>query len=180
MVRQLESSSKGLPIEIYVFTDTTVWAEYEDIQSDIFDHIFAVLTEFERISDKGGVLGAMESMYQRSKIQDESLHYESLKDNGELPIIGVNTYLSEKSNDAEKEQELSRCSDDEKSEQIKRLQGFQKDHASSSQEALDKLSEVALNGGNIFEELLTTVNSCSLCQISSILYEVGGKYRRNM
>lgn len=140
----------------------------------------AVLAEFERISDKGGVLGAMESMYQRSKIQEESLHYESLKDNGELPIIGVNTYLSDNSNDADQELELSRCSDDEKMDQITRLRNFQKAHKDKSEQALRKLREVALSGGNIFEELLSTVNSCSLGQISSVLYEVGGKYRRNM
>lgn len=140
----------------------------------------AVLAEFERISDKGGVLGAMESMYQRSKIQEESLHYERLKDSGAHPIIGVNTYLSDDSKDTEQEHELSRSSDDEKMDQIKRLRDFQKNCDDKSEQALKRLREVALDGGNIFEELLSTVNSCSLGQISSILYEVGGKYRRNM
>lgn len=139
----------------------------------------AVLSEFERISDKGGVLGAMESMYQRSKIQEESLYYETLKDSGELPIIGVNTYLSDK-DAGEFEIEMSRSSDEEKMDQIHRLQNFQKANADQSQKALNELREVALSGGNIFEELLKTVNFCSLGQITSVLYEVGGKYRRNM
>ena len=140
----------------------------------------ALLQEFERISDKGGVLGAMESMYQRSKIQDESLHYEMKKDSGELPIIGVNTYLSEKNKAEGTEIELSRSSSDEKNDQIKRLQSFQKRNQGKSKEALERLSEVALSGENIFEELLTTVNYCSLGQITNKLYEIGGKYRRNI
>lgn len=139
----------------------------------------AVLSEFERISDKGGVLGAMESMYQRSKIQEESLHYETLKDSGALPIIGVNTYLSDKGHE-EVEIEMSRCTDEEKRDQIDRLNKFQEENKEHSAQALLKLREVALSGGNIFEELLSTVNTCSLGQITSVLYEVGGKYRRNM
>lgn len=139
----------------------------------------AVLSEFERISDKGGVLGAMESMYQRSKIQEESLHYETLKDSGELPVIGVNTYLSDQ-DDQEMEIELSRCSDEEKQDQIDRLENFKKQHKDKSQQYLDRLKTVALNRQNIFEELLHTVNYCSLGQITQVLYEVGGRYRRNM
>lgn len=139
----------------------------------------AVLNEFERISDKGGVLGAMESMYQRSKIQEESLYYESKKDSGELPIIGVNTYLK-KSEEVEEEIELSRCSDEEKSDQINRLTLFKKEHQDKSKEVLKRLRDVALNNGNIFEELLTTVNYCTLGEITNVLYEVGGRYRRNM
>jgi methylmalonyl-CoA mutase len=140
----------------------------------------AVLQEFERISDKGGVLGAMESMYQRSKIQEESLHYEGLKDSGEFPIIGVNTFIADDIADQmQQEIEISRCSDDEKNDQITRLNKF-KDRNEDSSMALDKLRSVALAGDNIFEELLTTVNSCSLGEISSVLYEVGGRYRRNM
>lgn len=141
----------------------------------------AVLAEFERISDKGGVLGAMESMYQRSKIQEESLYYEGLKDSGDLPIIGVNTYIADNIQEQlQQEIEISRCSDDEKQNQITRLNGFKDTNKDKSTEALDRLREVALNGGNIFEELLYTVNFCSLGEISSILYEVGGRYRRNM
>jgi len=139
----------------------------------------AVLTEFERISDKGGVLGAMESMYQRGKIQEESLYYETLKDSGEFPIIGVNTFLPEKHGEW-KPIELSRASEAEKNDQIDRLNAFQKRNAGKSAECLKRLRDVALTGGNIFEELLTSVRYCSLGQITSVLYEVGGRYRRNM
>jgi isobutyryl-CoA mutase len=141
----------------------------------------AVLAEFERISDKGGVLGAMESMYQRSKIQEESLYYESLKDSGELPIIGVNTYIAENIDEQmSMEIEISRCSDEEKEDQITRLEKFQQKNADRSADALQRLKNVALSGGNIFEELLYTVNFCSLGQITNMLFEVGGRYRRNM
>lgn len=141
----------------------------------------AVLQEFERLSDKGGVLGAMESMYQRGKIQEESLFYETKKDTGELPIIGVNTYLAENiSEQMNQEIELSRCTDKEKQNQIDRLNSFKKRNKDHSQAALIKLKEVILNEENIFEELLSTVNYCSLGEITSVLYEVGGRYRRNM
>ncbi len=141
----------------------------------------AVLKEFENISDKGGVLGAMESMYQRSKIQEESLYYETLKDTGALPIIGVNTYIAPNIKDQmAKEIEISRCSDDEKMDQINRLNAFKARNKNTSKDALDKLKQVALSNGNIFEELLYTVNHASLGEITNVLYEVGGKYRRNM
>ncbi|ATH09381.1 methylmalonyl-CoA mutase [Halobacteriovorax marinus] len=151
---------------------------YEEL-CDIVEE--AVLAEFERISDKGGVLGAMESMYQRGKIQEESLHYETLKDNGELPIIGVNTYIADNFEELlNQEIEISRCSDDEKNEQIARLNAFKEKNSDHSKEALEKLQQVALSGGNIFEELLKTVNYCSLGEITNVLYEIGGRYRRNM
>lgn len=141
----------------------------------------AILAEFERISDKGGVLGAMESMYQRGKIQEESLYYETLKDSGELPIIGVNTYIADNIDEQlNQEIELSRCSDEEKNDQINRLNEFKKKNSAHSKQALTKLREVCLNGGNVFEELLSTVNYCSLGEVTSVLYEVGGRYRRNM
>ncbi|WP_412473915.1 fused isobutyryl-CoA mutase/GTPase IcmF [Halobacteriovorax sp. YZS-1-1] len=141
----------------------------------------AILSEFERISDKGGVLGAMESMYQRSKIQEESLHYETLKDSGELPIIGVNTYIADNIDEQlNQEIELSRCSDEEKKGQIARLNDFKERNKNKSEDALNRLREVALSGGNIFEELIETVNYCSLGEITNLLYEIGGKYRRNM
>lgn len=141
----------------------------------------AVLKEFEKISDKGGVLGAMESMYQRSKIQEESLYYEGLKDSGEFPIIGVNTFIADDIQEQlQQEIEISRCSDEEKNNQITRLENFKSEHGQESVKHLDKLRKVALSGENIFEELLTAVNFCSLGEISSVLYEVGGKYRRNM
>jgi methylmalonyl-CoA mutase len=139
----------------------------------------AVLSEFERISDKGGVLGSMESMYQRGKIQEESLYYETLKDSGEFPIIGVNTFLPEKMQDW-KPIELSRASESEKNDQIQRLENFKSKHQNKSGACLNRLRKVALSGENIFEELLTTVRYCSLGEITSVLCEVGGRYRRNM
>jgi methylmalonyl-CoA mutase len=147
--------------------------------SDIVEE--AILTEFERISDKGGVLGAMESMYQRGKIQEESLYYETLKDNGEFPIIGVNTYLAPNIEEQmQQEIEISRCSDEEKTKQITRLRSFQASNEGKRQEALDQLRSAIMNNQNVFEELLQTVNYCSLGQITNLLYEVGGRYRRNM
>jgi len=141
----------------------------------------AVLKEFESISSKGGVLGAMESMYQRAKIQEESLYYERLKDSGELPIIGVNTYIADNVNEQlDQEIELSRSSDAEKMSQIERLQNFKKSHITTSQDYLKRLEDVVLNEKNIFEELLITVQYCSLGEITQLLYEVGGRYRRNM
>lgn len=141
----------------------------------------AILAEFDRISDKGGVLGAMESMYQRSKIQDESLYYERLKDSGEFPIIGVNTYIADNI-DAQMAQEIniSRCSAEEKTNQIKRLEKFKAENSDKSKQAIKKLEDVALRGENIFQELMETVNFCSLGEISAALYRVGGRYRRNM
>lgn len=140
-----------------------------------------VLKEFERLSERGGVLGAMESMYQRGKIQEESLYYERLKDLGKFPIIGVNTYIADNIDEQMgQEIEMSRASHEEKKEQIKRLRSFQKRHKKRSEKELVKLKDVALKGGNIFEALLQAVRFCSLGEITSVLYEVGGKYRRNM
>jgi methylmalonyl-CoA mutase len=141
----------------------------------------AVLDEFERISDRGGVLGAMETMYQRGKIQEESHYYESKKDSGELPIIGVNTYIAKDiESKMNQEIDLSRSSVEEKNDQINRLRDFQGSNKEKSLKALESLREVVLNDGNIFEELLMTVNYCSLGEITNLLYKVGGKYRRNM
>ncbi len=159
-------------------TDNPLQGSYiVDELSDIVED--AVLTEFERISDKGGVLGAMESMYQRGRIQEESLYYETLKDSGEFPIIGVNTFLPTKMAEW-KPIEMSRASSAEKNDQIKRLEDFRARHKDKSHECLKRLRNVALTGGNIFEELLTSVRYCSLGEITAILYEVGGRYRRNM
>jgi methylmalonyl-CoA mutase len=140
----------------------------------------AVLAEFQRISDRGGVLGAMETQYQRSKIQEESLYYETLKHNGELPIIGVNTFLNPNSSEEDYEIELARATEDEKVQQITNLRAFQDRHKDAVGPALQRLKEVARSGGNIFEELMETVKVASLGQITSALYEVGGQYRRNM
>lgn len=141
----------------------------------------AILAEFDRITERGGVLGAMERMYQRGKIQEESLYYESLKHSGELPIIGVNTFKSDsRTVEEEREIELIRSTEDEKLQQINTLSAFQKRNDPESEAALERLRNVARNNGNLFEELMETVKVSSLGQISHALYEVGGQYRRNM
>ncbi|WP_370647589.1 methylmalonyl-CoA mutase family protein [Rhodohalobacter sp. 614A] len=141
----------------------------------------AILSEFDRLTERGGVLGAMESMYQRGKIQEESLHYESLKHSGEKPIIGVNTFQSESvSAEDEKEIELIRSTEEEKNQQIKSLESFHNRNREKSKEALLKLKKVAREEGNLFKELMETVKVASLGEITHALYEVGGQYRRNM
>lgn len=138
-----------------------------------------VLDEFERISKRGGVLGAMESRYQRNKIQEESLYYEHLKSTGKLPIIGVNTFVSDKPLE-EETIELSRSTEEEKRWQLDNLIAFQKRNEAFSKNYLNRLKKVALENGNIFEELMETVKYASLGQITDALFEVGGRYRRNM
>ncbi len=139
----------------------------------------AVLTEFERLSERGDVLGAMESMYQRGKIQEESLHYERLKHTGDHPLVGVNTFVAEDGEDAP-EPPLTRATSDEKDARLAHLADFHKRQLQRAPAALAELQSVARDKGNIFEELLRTVRSCSLGQISNALYEVGGQYRRSM
>jgi methylmalonyl-CoA mutase len=141
----------------------------------------AILDEFERISKRGGVLGAMELQYQRGKIQDESMLYEQRKHSGELPIIGVNAYLNPREgNLIPFDIPLSRSTSEEKQEQIVNLRNFQKRNAAKAVESLAKLQQVASQGGNIFEQMMETARYASLGQITGALYEVGGKYRRNM
>ncbi|MDI9357694.1 MAG: methylmalonyl-CoA mutase family protein [Phycisphaerales bacterium] len=140
----------------------------------------AVLLEFERISERGGCLGAMERMYQRNKIQEESMYYEKKKLMGDLPIMGVNTFLNPNGNPASLPKEIIRSSKFEKEQQIKNLEVFHKRNELHREEKLKKLKTVALQGGNIFEELMEAVKYCSLGDITHALYEVGGKYRRNM
>jgi len=141
----------------------------------------AVYQEFERISERGGVLGAMDTMYQRGKIQDESLYYEHKKHDGSLPLIGVNTFLPKEGQEDEvHELELIRSSDGEKQDQIRHVRAFQSIHSDVSAEALARLQQVARERGNVFAELMETVKSNSLGQISAALYSVGGEYRRNM
>jgi len=148
------------------------------------DHVEEmVLREFERLSERGGVLGAMELQYQRSKIQEESLLYETKKHDGSMPIIGVNTYIDPKRLEPgfrESDFELRRASPEEKKAQLDNLQAFQKGHAGTAPAALEKLKRVAVSGGNVFEELMETVRHASLGQIVAALYEVGGQYRRSM
>ncbi|MYL36588.1 fused isobutyryl-CoA mutase/GTPase IcmF [Halobacillus litoralis] len=142
----------------------------------------AVLQEFERINDRGGVLGAMERQYQRGKIQEESLYYEGKKHSGDLPIIGVNTYLNPNPPSEEEidSMELARASKEEKNHQITELRRFQQSNEQKAAEALHRLKQTAAGGGNIFAELMETVKVASLGQITNALYEVGGQYRRNM
>ena len=138
----------------------------------------AVLREFESISDRGGVLGAMETGYQRGKIQEESMKYETLKHDGSLPLIGVNTFLPETA-PAETTIELARSTEEEKQGQIRRLHDFQQAHSASSDEALKKLKDAVTEGGNGFEALMEAVRHCSLGQLTDAFFEVGGQYRRN-
>ena len=141
----------------------------------------AVYQEFERISERGGVLGAMDTMYQRGKIQEESLYYESKKHDGSLPLIGVNTFLPKEGQEDEvHELELIRSTEDEKNDQIRHLRAFQSTHGDERDAALSDLQGVARERGNVFAELMETVKSSSLGQISAALYDVGGEYRRNM
>ena len=140
----------------------------------------AVLREFERIDDRGGVLGAMETMYQRGKIQEESLFYEHQKHSGQLPVIGVNTFFGSDTDSEVAPVVLMRSTTDEKDRQIANLRSFQRRKKSEVGLALDRLKEVARTGGNLFDELLSTVQVCSLGQITNALFEVGGQYRRNM
>ncbi len=142
----------------------------------------AVLMEFERITERGGVLGAMESGYQRGKIQEESMYYELLKHSGEYPIVGVNTFIDPDANYEETMAclELARSDDDQKDEQLRRLAAFKEIHGEVAGDALAKLQQTALEGGNMFAELMNTVQHCSLGTITQALYDVGGKYRRNM
>ncbi|MFC0776063.1 methylmalonyl-CoA mutase family protein [Terrimonas alba] len=140
----------------------------------------AVLTEFDRLTERGGVLGAMERMYQRNKIQEESLFYEHQKHTGELPLIGVNTFLNKKGSPTIIPGEVIRSTTEEKEQQIKALQAFWKRNENRSEDELKKLKTVAINNGNLFAQLMETVKYCSLGQITHALYEVGGQYRRNM
>ncbi|HTO35431.1 MAG TPA: methylmalonyl-CoA mutase family protein, partial [Flavobacterium sp.] len=140
----------------------------------------AVLAEFDRITERGGVLGAMETMYQRSKIQEESLYYETLKHTGEFPIIGVNTFLSSKGSPTVIPAEVIRATEEEKLFQIKTKESLNKANADKVKEELNKIQEVAIQNQNIFEQLMEATKVCSLGQITSALFEVGGQYRRNM
>ena len=141
----------------------------------------AVLEEFDRLSDRGGVLGAMELQYQRTRIQEESLFYEHKKHDGSLPIVGINTFVDKNKGEEETAgAELRRATPEEKQAQIDSVQAFQVTHADKTAAALAELKRVAVSGGNTFDALMTTVRVASLGQISAALYEVGGEYRRNL
>ncbi|MDJ0852518.1 MAG: methylmalonyl-CoA mutase family protein [Myxococcota bacterium] len=140
----------------------------------------AVLQEFERLSERGGVVGAMETLYQRGRIQDESLHYEALKHSGELPVIGVNTFENPSPEPPPPPRDLMRSTDEEKQQQVQNLAAFRTRHAEAAGPALRRLQDVARSGGNVFAELMETVKVASLGDISEALFAVGGRYRRSM
>jgi len=140
----------------------------------------AVLAEFEKISERGGVLGAMETGYQRGRIQDESMLYERLKHSGELPIIGVNTFRNPYPDDEEHVVELARATEEEKKSQLQRLENFKQRHRVEAQEALQRLREAARNNENVFDVLMDAARVCTLGQITEAFFEVGGQYRRNV
>ena len=140
----------------------------------------AVLIEFERITERGGVLGSMETMYQRSKIQEESMYYENLKHTGEYPIIGVNTFLNSKGSPTIIPNEVIRSSDKEKKHQISTVNNLQDINKKESKEMMKKIRNCAVNNKNLFEILMEATKFCSLGQITNQLFEVGGQYRRNM
>ena len=139
-----------------------------------------MLAEFEKIAERGGVLGAMETGYQRGKIQEESLHYEMLKHTGEYPIVGVNTFRNPHGDPVPQSLELARSTEDEKESQLARLAAFHAAHAHEAPAALERLRQVVIANGNVFEVLIDAVRVCSLGQITDALFEVGGQYRRNM
>ncbi|HSV71644.1 MAG TPA: fused isobutyryl-CoA mutase/GTPase IcmF [Methylibium sp.] len=140
----------------------------------------AVLKEFEKIAERGGVLGAMETGYQRSKIQEESMHYEMLKHSGEYPIIGVNTFRNPHGDAVPDQIELARSTDDEKRSQLTRLRDFHERHADAAPAMLARLQQTVIDNGNVFDVLMDAVRCCSLGQITGALFEVGGQYRRSM
>jgi methylmalonyl-CoA mutase len=140
----------------------------------------AVLKEFEAISERGGVLGAMETGYQRGKIQEESMHYEMLKHTGEYPIVGVNTFRNPHGDPVADTLELARSTDEEKQSQLKRLADFHARHASEAPPMLQRLQRAVIANENVFEVLMDAVRCCSLGQITNALFEVGGQYRRSM
>ncbi len=140
----------------------------------------AVLEELDRINSRGGVLGAMETGYQRGRIQDESMLYEHRKHDGTLPIIGVNTFIDPDEAEVDAPVELARSTTEEKDDQIARLRRFQQEHAAERPAALARLRDAALAGDNLFDVLMDTVRHCSLGEITDALFEVGGSYRRSV
>jgi methylmalonyl-CoA mutase len=140
----------------------------------------AVYEEFDKITERGGVLGAMETMYQRSKIQEESLYYEELKHTGKFPIIGVNTFLSSKGSPTILPQEVIRATEKEKKYQIEVIENLHKGNKKKANIAIQELKQKAIENNNVFEQLMEVTKVCSLGQITSALFEVGGQYRRNM
>lgn len=181
-----ESVRRAMAIQLIVLKEfgmmkcenSTQGSFYIDYLTDLVEE--AVLNEFESLSRRGGVLGAMEHQYQRNKIQTESMKYEIMKAHGDYPIIGVNTFLSDESESEYEDTEVVRATEEEKQDQIKRTQDFINRSGQKNQEALDRLQNKVLSGENIFEELMDCVRYCSLGQITHLLYKCGGQYRRSM
>jgi methylmalonyl-CoA mutase len=184
-----ESVRRAMAIQLIITKEYGIFKNQNPLQgsfimeklTDLVEE--AILKEFDQISRRGGVLGAMESHYQRGKIQDESLYYELQKNTGEYPIIGVNTYINPnilKEDYCRPPTELTRASHEEKMAQWENLKEFKRRHQNESGPALEALKKTVLDGGNIFAELMQTVRVASLGQITKVLYEVGGKYRRNV
>ncbi|MFK7972154.1 MAG: methylmalonyl-CoA mutase family protein, partial [Bacteroidia bacterium] len=140
----------------------------------------AVMIEFDRITERGGVLGAMETMYQRGKIQEESLYYETLKHTGDLPLIGVNTFLSDEGSPTIIPEEVIRSTTEEKEAQIVTRDNLHARNPERMQEDLSNVQDAAIRNGNVFEALMEAAKTCSLGQITNALFAVGGQYRRNM
>jgi len=184
-----ESVRRAMAIQMIINREFGMAVNENNLQGSFFvDYLTdrveeAVLQEFERLSDRGGVLGAMETQYQRLKIQEESMLYEHKKHDGSLPIIGINTFLDPKTTGEDwepEEVELRRASKFEKEAQIASVRAFQQAHEDETPQALARLQQVAMEGGNLFAELMHTVRVASLGQITHALYEVGGEYRRNL
>jgi methylmalonyl-CoA mutase len=181
-----ESVRRALAIQLIINQELGLAKNQNPLQgSFIIDELTdlveeAVLAEFERINSRGGVLGAMERQYQRTKIQEESLHYEQLKESGAYPVIGVNTFISKEGSPFVTPEHLIRSTNEDKDRQIANVRDFQVRHGGPGEEALADLQRVAVSGGNIFAQLMETAKVASLGQMSNALYEVGGRYRRNM
>ena len=154
--------------------DTFIIEELTDLVEE------AVLLEFDRITERGGVLGAMETMYQRSKIQEESMYYETLRHNGEFPIIGVNTFLSSKGSPTVQPEEVIRATEKEKQFQIETKEKLNKANLKNVEQQIVILQEAAIQNENLFDKLMEATKVCSLGQITEALFKVGGQYRRNM
>jgi methylmalonyl-CoA mutase len=182
-----ESVSRALAIQLIINRELGIARNENPLQGShavewLTDAVEeAVLGEFERLSERGGVLGAMETLYQRGRIQEESLRYEERKHSGALPVVGVNTFLAPHAEpSAPRAEALVRSGEDEKRRQLEALHAFHARHAERAPAALRSLQEVASRGGNVFEALMETVKVASLGQISDALFEVGGRYRRAM
>jgi methylmalonyl-CoA mutase len=181
-----ESVRRALAIQLIITKEWGLAANENPLQgSFIVEELTdlleaAVLAELDSLSERGGVLGAMETGYQRGRIQDDSMVYEHRKHDGSLPLVGVNTFIADSAPESPPVLELARATSEEKEGQIRRLAEFHARHADDAPAALAELREAALRGDNIFEALMSTVRSASLGQITETLFEVGGTYRRNV